>query len=376
MSKSEIVRSADAYIKMRHVIGPHASDRDGLDDLSLDQVLQQCHVPGASVAVIDQFEIDWAKCFGTSDVVTGTPTKLNTLFQAASISKAVCGMALVKAAEQGMLDLDADINLFLRSWKAASDYADHHNPVTARTLAGHVAGLADGFGFGGYLPGAPLPTVRQILDGEPPSNTGPVFFDRPPLRSMKYSGGGSTILQLALMDVYGEPFHDIVSRAVLNPIGMTDTNFSLPLAAEDDARAARGHGQNGESMSAKYMLHPELYAAGMWSTACDLAKFAVDVQKSVAGLGGNVLSRAAVREMLNPVGIGDYAIGFSLRRDGDGWYFAHSGGNQGFISYLIAHKARGYGVVAMTNGACGMRFINELVRRVSKIYQWDSNASP
>jgi CubicO group peptidase (beta-lactamase class C family) len=193
---------------------------------------------------------------------------------------------------------------------------------------------------------------------------------------MKYSGGGSTILQLALMDVYREPFHDIVRRVVLNPIGMSDTNFSLPLTPEDDGRAARGHNQDGEAMAAKYLLHPELYAAGMWSTASDLAKFAVDVQKAVAGFGGSVLTPSQAREMLSPVGIGDYAIGFSIRRDGNGWYFAHSGSNQGFAAYLIAHKVRGYGVVALTNGLYGMRFINELIRRVSKIYEWDSITQP
>ena len=102
-------------------------------------------------------------------------------------------------------------------------------------------------------------------------------------------------------------------------------------------------------MGAKWHVYPELAAAGMWTTPTDLAKFAIEVQKSVHGDSNRVLSSSTVQEMLNPVGIGDYAVGFSLEQRGQGWYFHHGGGNWGFMCLLVAHKLRGYGFAVMAN---------------------------
>jgi hypothetical protein len=78
-----------------------------------------------------------------------------------------------------------------------------------------------------------------------------------------------------------------------------------------------------------------------------------------------VLTRASVLEMLSPVGVGDYAVGLSISKLGQGWYFAHGGSNWGFQCDLLAHRAKGYGVAVMTNADSGRRVINEIRGRVS-----------
>src|SRR5690606_21638422 len=115
------------------------------------------------------------------------------------------------------------------------------------------------------------------------SNVGPVLMERPPLQAMKYSGGGYTILQLALTDSTGRPFAEILQNAVLGPLGMTRSAFEQPLSPARDRNAARGHGEDGTSMGAKWHVYPELAAAGLWTTPLDLAKFVIEVQKSVHG---------------------------------------------------------------------------------------------
>jgi CubicO group peptidase (beta-lactamase class C family) len=361
---------------MAAVEGPQYPDRKGYDALTIEQMMRSFHVPGAAVAVIKDFKIHWSKAYGVADVESGAQVDGNTVFQAASISKPITAMAMLKAVEDGKFTLDDDINSILRSWKLPDGPFTKESRVTPRMLASHSSGLGDGFGFPGYDPGTSLPTVVQILNGQSPSNVGPVLMERPPLQAMKYSGGGFTILQLALTDSLGRSFPQILQDSVLGPIGMTNSAFEQPLAPARDRNAARGHGEDGKSMGAKWHVYPELAAAGLWTTPVDLAKFVIEVQKSVHGQSNRVLSRTAIQEMLNPVGVGDFAVGLSLQKRGQGWYFQHSGGNWGFICFMIGHKLNGYGLVVMTNSFNGQPLINEIQGRVERAYGWDSTDKP
>jgi CubicO group peptidase (beta-lactamase class C family) len=333
-------------------------------------------VPGVSVAVIREFEIHWAKGYGVADVETGAMVDTETMFQAASISKPVTAMAALKAVQDRLFSLDDDINDVLESWELDGGEFTRDRPVTPRSLMSHVSGLGDGFGFPGYAPTDPLPTTVQILDGHELSNVGPVFMERPPMTFMEYSGGGVTVMQLAIADARGRDFTDIMRDDVLEPIGMANSSFAQPITPENDRNAARAHDGNGRSMGPKWHVYPEQAAAGLWTTPTDLARFAIEVQKSAVGESNRVLSRTTVQEMLSPVGVGSYAVGFAVSRIGEGWYFSHGGGNWGFRCTLLAHKVKGYGFVVMTNGQQGGALTNEIARRVQAAYGWDSMAEP
>ncbi len=135
----------------------------------LNERMAARHTPGASIAVINDFEIEWARGFGVSDLGTATPVTPTTLFQAGSISKPIFALAVMRLVQQGRLDLDAHVNTYLKSWKipANGDWQPH---VTLRHLLSHAAGLTV-HGFPGYQRSEPLPTVVQVLNGEPPANT-------------------------------------------------------------------------------------------------------------------------------------------------------------------------------------------------------------
>jgi CubicO group peptidase (beta-lactamase class C family) len=176
-----------------------------LGALAVAELLQRTKVPGASVAVIKDAAIHFAKGYGLADVDAKRLMRADTLFQAASISKPVTAMATVRLAQEERLSLDADVNTMLRSWKVPASEHNRDRPVTPRALSSHTSGADDGFGFPGYDPALPRPSVVQILTGQAPSNVGPVLFARPPYQAYKYSGGSVTLMQLALTDVTGKP---------------------------------------------------------------------------------------------------------------------------------------------------------------------------
>jgi CubicO group peptidase (beta-lactamase class C family) len=163
---------------------------------------------------------------------------------------------------------------------------------------------------------------------------------------------------------------------VLRPIGMTHSTYEQPLPPSLDRNAARAHSRDGKAMGPKWHVYPEQAAAGLWTTPSDLARFLIEVQRSAVGQSNRVLSRTLVQEMLSPVGVGDYAVGFSIAKIGQGWYFSHGGSNWGFRSTMIAHKVKGYGLVIMTNADQGGAVANELSRRIQLAYEWDSFAQP
>jgi len=346
------------------------------EPIVVQALLKQFGVPGVSIAIIKDFKVAATYAHGVADVETGAPVTPQTMFQAASISKPVAAMASLKAVQEGKFTLDQDVNSILKVWKLPTGDFTRDRPVTPRSLMSHTSGTGDGFGFPGYAPGAPRPTIPQILDGLPPSNLKKVRLERPPLKGFKYSGGAVLIQQLALTDAVGKPFAQIAREWVLDPIGMTNSTYDQPLPAARETQAARAHDRSGARMGDPWHVYPEQAAAGLWTTPTDLAKLAIEVQLAALGRSTRVLSRAAALEMITPVGVGPYAVGFSIQKEGEGWYFSHGGSNWGFQCGLIAHRLHGYGVAIMTNGDNGGPLISELRKRVQQEYAWDALDQP
>jgi CubicO group peptidase (beta-lactamase class C family) len=165
--------------------------------------------------------------------------------------------------------------------------------------------------------------------------------------------------------------------SVLDPLSMGDSTYEQPLPADREAKAARAHNGQGRSMGAKWHIYPEQAAAGLWTTPSDLARFAIEIQQTLrTATAGRVLSPALAREMVTPVGVGPFAVGLTIEKRGEGWYFSHGGSNWGFRCNLVAHVRKGYGVVVMTNADSGSAVASEIEARVAAAYGWDSLDKP
>jgi CubicO group peptidase (beta-lactamase class C family) len=355
---------------------PQRPDKQGFDAFTIPELMQRLRVPGVSIAVIKDFQIHWAKGYGVADADTRRAVEVTTPFQAASISKPVTAMAAMRLVQEQRLGLDVDINAVLKTWQIPTSDLTRAQPVTPRALFSHTSGADDGFGFPGYDPAAPVPTLVQILNGQPPSNVGKVLFARPPFHGYKYSGGGITIMQLALTELTGRPFAELMQSTVLRPLDMTDSTYEQPPPPALAARAARAHNGQGRGMPDPWHIYPEQAAAGLWTTPSDLAKFVIEVQKAVSGPRGKVLTQGSAHEMVSPVGVGPFAVGLTIQKQGEGWYLSHGGSNWGFRANMVGHVRKGYGMVIMTNGDNGHAVASEIEARVAAAYNWDSQHKP
>jgi CubicO group peptidase (beta-lactamase class C family) len=341
---------------------------------SLHERMRNYKVPGVSIAVINQFKMEWAKAYGVKDAVSSEPVTETTLFQAASISKTLNATVIMKRVMEGRLSLDEDVNEYLTSWRLPDNEFTAKKKVTIAHLLSHTGGTTVS-GFPGYDVTAPLPSVQQILKGEPPANTGPIVVNTAPGVRFRYSGGGITILQLVLTELDRKPYAQVLKETVLDPLKMVHSTFSQPLPDDWKSMAATGHRPEDKPVEGKFHVYPEQAAAGLWTTPTDLASFAIEHQLSVQGKSNRILSKEMEEKMMaSYIGEG-YGLGFGIQTMGDAVYFQHSGGNEGFSCLLIAHKDKGYGAVVMTNGNA-YAIIPEIIRSIAKEYQWENYLPP
>ena len=327
------------------------------------------NVPGVSIAVINNGNIEWARGYGAMETNGDQTVAPDTLFQAASISKPVSAMMVLRLAEQGKLDLDRDVNNFLSSWKIPENEYTEKNRVTLRGILSHTAGLTV-HGFQGYGFDAEVPSLLQILNGESPANSAPIRVDILPGSMFRYSGGGYTVMQQAIEDLTDKAFDEVLKTEVLDPLNMISSTFVQPLPVQLRGKAATGHTGTGIPVQGKWHIYPEKAAAGLWTTPTDLATFAIEIMKSYDNRSNKIISKNAVDNMLMAIQE-NYGLGLQVKKLGDTIIrFGHTGGNEGFRCYLVGYTGNGKGAVVMTNSDNGNFVTMEIVRSISNVYEW------
>ena len=332
--------------------------------MTLTARMQHYKTPGVSIAVIDNGEIEWTQGYGVYEQDSNIAITNTTLFQAASISKPVTAMAMLSLAQEGRVNLDEDVNNYLKSWKIPENEHTTYNKVTLRGLLSHTAGVTV-HGFQGYLTTGSIPTLLQVLDGIEPANSNPIRVDLKPGTQCRYSGGGYTIIQQLLIDLVDRPFPVIIEELVFNKIGMENSTFEQPLAEKLVAFAATAH-YEGQKLEGKWHNYPELAAAGLWTTPFDLALFIIELQNALSGSSNKVLSTEMANLMIIPQ-MYPYGLGLMLNDPEKPTRFGHGGSNQGFMSKLVSYIHTGQGAVVMTNGNDGGYYLaEEIIRAIAK----------
>ncbi|MBC7937555.1 MAG: serine hydrolase [Rhizobacter sp.] len=337
-------------------------------------------VPGVSIAVIRNYKIEWAKGYGLADTSARLPVTVKTLFSAGSISKLLMAATALKMVEQSRIELDSNINKYLVSWHLKENDFTLKKPVTLRMLLSHSAGTSQSSYFG-FTPNQKLPSIVEILSGAKIATSRPVVVNSETGKAFRYSGGGSMIAQMALMDVSKKSFSALTETLLFKKLGMKNSTFEQPLTVKFSRQAAGAYSSASWFKGMPY-VYPQQAAAGLYSTPTDLAKFFIDIQKSYTGKG-KILSQRTVRQMLTPqfdvsdgsykeqIGIGPFLMQRTDNKDAKGIYFEFTGVNAGFLAYGIASVEGGNGVVIMMNSGDDVNgFGKELRRSVAKTYSW------
>jgi CubicO group peptidase (beta-lactamase class C family) len=323
----------------------------------LSPLLSKNRVPGMAVGVVAKGKVLWQGGVGAAEAGTQSPITATTRFQIASISKPITALMVLRLAKQGKLKLDEDVNVGLSSWKLPASKYTLTQPVTARLLLMHRAGINLDGSWGFSRDERPRPSLVDFLNGTHSRKEDPAVRSiAEPNTKYRYSGGGYAILQQYLEDTQHEPFSALLQREVFAPAGMLHSNVIIDPEPTSESDFAAGHSRGGAVIEGKWRYYPHAAGAGIYASVDDLTRLAIAVLDAYHGRDSTWLSRADVLEMIRlPYpDKGDYAMGWHVVKDDKGQVsIAHSGLNSGFISVFKIDLDLDSAGVVLTNSEKG-----------------------
>ena len=295
-------------------------------------------VPGASLAVIEGGELVALEGIGTLSADSAEPVTPDTLFQAGSWGKHVTAFAVMRLVDKGVLDLDAEANAHLRTWRLPQG----ERPITIRHLLSHLAGLAE-TPRQAVRKGRPVPELLTLLrERAVPELT--------PGSEFRKSNAHYSVLEQLLVDVTGEPFEALMRALVFDPLAMGGSSFDQTFPERSGRAVALGHDERGVPLEGGWLIHPERAAAGLWTTAADMARFELELRRGYLGRPLALLSPGGARELLTPHSDSFYGLGTIVDGDGTEIEYGHGGSPGGYQAVSMCRLHRGSGLVVLTNG--------------------------
>jgi CubicO group peptidase (beta-lactamase class C family) len=339
----------------------------GLDALveGVARALQHEHgIPGLTVSVVQGDALVLARGYGLADIKSERPVlPEETLFRIGSVSKTFTWTAVMMLAERGRLDLDADVNLYLRTVRVADAFGA---PVTLRHLRHHRGGFEDTLRVFTVRDGDPRSLPELLAEHQPAR----VF---PPGARTSYSNWGAALAAQVVEDASGIPFGDFLRAEILEPLGMADTTWTPPAAMESAlaARLATGYRPARGGVEGGDYLQLGAYwpAGGMASTATDMARW-MRFHLNGGTLDGTRLmapeTHAAMwtRAYDDRPAAADVAHGFQDRVYRGVRTFAHGGGTATFLTNMVLVPELGVGVFLSQNSAHAYEPIVQVPNRI------------
>ena len=334
---------------------------------SITNKMSEYNIPALSLALINKGEIEWADIYQNANFPEEQKLDCTSIFQAASLSKPVTFLAAVRMHAAGEIDLDKNIQNYLKDFVLPQGKQTAENPVTFRNIFSHTSGITAG-GYEGYAKDVALPSDLDILRGSAGVNSPAIEVVTPPNETLAYSGGAYTLAEVALQDIYSEEFSNIMNKWILVPAGMNHSEFTQPLLASRADQVAKGYTQSGKVLDGGWRNYPEQAAAGLWSNSIDMAKFLIEIYKAYQGKS-SIFSQADIKSIISQERDGQ-VYGFILNRSGDDIAITHYGGNAGYRTGMTISLTSGNGLVYLINSDNGGALGNELLLSAAQVYNW------
>jgi len=285
-------------------------------------------IPGAAFVLVRKDRVILANGYGKADVRSGRAwDAARTIFPIASVTKVFTATAVMQLADQGRIDLNADINRYLTSLRVPQTYAA---PVTAAHLLSHTAGFDE-------IPGRQVRSRRELMP------IGQFLRKRlvrihPPGRITSYSTYGMALAGLLVEDVSGMPYVEYLRRYIWQPLGMIRTSVTPPEAPETLATAYEW--QSDSLTAIPYEVYQTPSASSILSTAEDMGHFLIAHLQNGRYGAGRILSDSTARRMhrryatMHPLTPG-WTLGFQ-ENEVNGRHLIEHGGDIGGFSALLS----------------------------------------
>jgi CubicO group peptidase (beta-lactamase class C family) len=309
---------------------------------------------GVAVAVVrGGFPVQYF-CHGVADVASGRPVGEGTVFRIGSLTKTVTAVAVMQLCEQGLVDLDAPANDYLRAVQLVPASAGF-GPATVRHLLTHTAGVGFWRRHSDLLlhPGAGSGVTARAVVPLPEYYRGGLTVDVEPGTRWVYSNHGFAVLGQIVEDVSGEPFDQYLRGHIFGPLGMDSTGLVL----SEQLRAGLATGYTLRRRGLRPVTPREVPSpagGGLYSTPADMAGYLVALLHGGGNEHGRVLTADGVRTLFRPhfqpdPRVAGMALGFEPRTERGRVLICKGGTINGFLSALEMEPEAGAGVVVLTN---------------------------
>lgn len=322
---------------------------------TVDEILNRWPAVGLAVGVVRNGGLESFAVHGFADIATNTPVTEDTIFRVASITKTFTALAVMQLVEQGLVDLDAPANDYLRAYQLVPRKPGWR-PATVRHLLTHTAGIGEEVPRSGALrrdfgesvkSGRPVPTLAEHYGGR-------LRLDAEPGTRFRYGDHGPATLGQIVEDVSGEPLSRYVRERVFHPLGMSDSD--LVRSQLRQARLATGYrlgARGAQAVSDRNWLTAG--ATNAYSTPRDMARYLAALMGSGANEHGAVLKPETLATMFGPHYQSDPRLpgmGLAFWRGEAGGHrlIEHQGLLPGFDSQIFVAPDDGVAVMAFTNG--------------------------
>jgi CubicO group peptidase (beta-lactamase class C family) len=350
--QAEFAIGEEMPVSLNQAQGPtDAAEMEAFLDELFASHMEENHIAGAAVAVVKDGQLFFAKGYGYADVENKIPVDPErTMFKIGSLTKLFTWTAVMQLAEQGKLDLDADINTYL-DFRIPDTYPQ---PITPAHLMAHTSGFEDIHADLVKWDEADLAPPREWLASHIPARV------RPPGDVAAYSNYNAALAGYIVARVSGQSYSEYMQEHILTPLGMNDTTAQYPTPPELRTQESVGYVYEGGYEIVPQLLTPEdLFPAGvMRASATDMARFMImhlqDGFYGDAATGVRILNEATARQMQSvlfaphPNILGN-AYGFFEFSDNGQRVVGHSGSGEPMESMLLLLPEQNIGVFVAYN---------------------------
>ncbi|MFC6862739.1 serine hydrolase domain-containing protein [Halomicroarcula sp. GCM10025817] len=318
-----------------------------IDDVMAERI--GTATPGATVAIVSGDAPILTKGYGAADVDADRPVRADeTVFRVGSVGKLVTYTAVMKGVEQGILDLDTDVNSYLDDSRVTVPDT-YDDPVTLRHLGTHTAGFESTLDPDIVADPDSLDTLEALLTDQQPSRI------RPPGELVGYSNYGAALAGHVVAEAHGTTFEELVQAAIFDPLGMTHSTFAQPVPADQPGDLAAPHIRDGESFLTTDDVYINMRPAGSLSaTATDMATFmrahlgdgAVDATRILDAETAEAMHN---RHHVRHPAVTNWRYGFHEYGNPDANLIGHSGATVNFTSSLLLAPDYDVGIFVASN---------------------------